>query len=147
MYQTECRRAPVVEASRLFDGGLSRARMTVSPLRELRSQSVSIPYNQRTCYCGQAGPHQAGQTVILTGWVQSYRDHGGMVFIDLRDRTGLVQIKFNPETDPLAHQTAGKLRAEFCVAVRGDVALRPEGLRIQISPRARSRSTAAKSTC
>ncbi|MCA9244352.1 MAG: aspartate--tRNA ligase [Phycisphaerales bacterium] len=87
-----------------------------------------MPYNQRTCYCGEAGAHLAGQTAILVGWVQSYRDHGGMVFIDLRDRTGLVQIKFNPETDPIAHQTAGKLRAEFCVAVRGDVAMRPEGL-------------------
>src|SRR5262245_11350871 len=51
-----------------------------------------------------------------------------MVFIELRDRTGLVQLKFNPETDPRAHETAGKLRSEYCIVVRGEVALRPEGL-------------------
>ncbi|MCG3126770.1 MAG: Aspartate--tRNA ligase [Phycisphaerae bacterium] len=96
---------------------------------------MPIAYNQRTCYCGQVGPHQAGQSVIVAGWVHNRRDHGGMVFIDLRDREGLVQLKFNPETDPKAHETAGKLRSEFCVCVRGDVALRPQSM---INPKMRT---------
>lgn len=89
---------------------------------------MPLAYNQRTCYCGDVGPHRVGQSVILCGWVATRRDHGGMVFIDLRDREGIVQLKFNPETDPKAHQTAGTLRTEFCVCVRGDVAARPPGL-------------------
>ncbi|RMF80397.1 MAG: aspartate--tRNA ligase, partial [Planctomycetota bacterium] len=89
---------------------------------------MPLPYNQRTCYCGHCGREYVGQTVILTGWVQNRRDHGGMVFIDLRDREGLVQLKFNPETDPQAHAVAGKLRSEYCIVVRGEVAARPEGL-------------------
>ncbi|MFQ5805283.1 MAG: aspartate--tRNA ligase [Phycisphaerae bacterium] len=89
---------------------------------------VPLPYNQRTCYCGDIGPHLNGQTVLLTGWVHNRRDHGGMVFIDLRDREGVVQLKFNPETDPKSHEAAGTLRSEFCIAVRGEVAPRPEGL-------------------
>lgn len=87
---------------------------------------MPLPYNQRTCRCGEVGPEHIGQEVLLVGWVDVRRDHGGMVFIDLRDRTGIVQLKFNPETDPLAHQAAGRLRNEFCIAVRGDVAARPE---------------------
>ena len=89
---------------------------------------MPLPYNQRTCYCGDVGPHLCEKTVLLTGWVQSRRDHGGMVFIDLRDREGLVQLKFNPETDPQAHELAGTLRDEYCIAVRGEVTPRPEGL-------------------
>ena len=89
---------------------------------------MPLPYNQRTCYCGEVGTDRVGQSVILTGWVSVRRDHGGMVFIDLRDRTGLVQLKFNPETDPESHEIAGKLRTEFCIVVQGDVAPRPEGL-------------------
>lgn len=89
---------------------------------------MPLPYNQRTCYCGQVGPHLIGQTVILAGWVAGRRDHGGMVFIDLRDREGLVQLKFNPQTDPQAHEVAGRLRSEYCVCVRGEVAARPEGM-------------------
>ncbi len=89
---------------------------------------MPLPYNERTCYCGEVGTDRSGQTVLLTGWVNVRRDHGGMVFIDLRDRTGIVQLKFNPETDPAAHTTAGKLRSEFCIAVRGAVVARPEGL-------------------
>ena len=85
---------------------------------------MPLPYNQRTCYCGEVGLDRVGQTVLLCGWVHVRRDHGGMVFIDLRDRTGLVQLKFNPETDPKSHQTAGKLRTEFCIAIRGEVAKR-----------------------
>jgi len=89
---------------------------------------VALPYNQRTCYCGDVGLDRVGQSILLCGWVHVRRDHGGMVFVDLRDRTGLVQLKFNPETDPQSHATAGKLRTEFCIAVRGLVVPRPEGL-------------------
>ncbi len=87
-----------------------------------------LPYHERTCYCGEVTEALAGQRVTLTGWVHNRRDHGGMVFIDLRDREGLVQCKFNPETDPEAHAVAGRLRSEFCIVVEGDVAPRPEGL-------------------
>ncbi|MFQ6048086.1 MAG: amino acid--tRNA ligase-related protein, partial [Phycisphaerae bacterium] len=87
--------------------------------------AVSIPYHQRTHTCGQLRGEHAGQEVILTGWVQNWRDHGGMVFIDLRDRDGLTQLKFNPETDPQAHQIARTLRSEYVIAVRGQVACRP----------------------
>jgi len=76
-----------------------------------------------------------GQTVLLTGWVQKRRDHGGLIFIDLRDREGLVQLKFNPDSDPSSHEAAQALRNEFCIAVRGEVAARPEGL---INPRLRT---------
>lgn len=86
---------------------------------------MPLPYNQRTCYCGQVGPRLIGQSLVLVGWVAVRRDHGGMVFIDLRDREGVVQLKFNPETDPKAHEAAGRLRTEFCIAVRGEVARRP----------------------
>ncbi len=89
---------------------------------------MSLPYNQRTCYCGEVGSHLVGQKVLLVGWVHNRRDHGGMVFVDLRDREGIVQLNFNPDTNPQTHEAAGRLRHEFCIAVRGEVAPRPEGL-------------------
>ena len=89
---------------------------------------MPLPYYERTCYCAEVGEDHVGKTVLITGWVQNRRDHGGMVFIDVRDRTGLVQLKFNPDSDPRSHEIAGRLRAEYCVAVRGEVAARPEGL-------------------
>jgi aspartyl-tRNA synthetase len=89
---------------------------------------VPLPYNQRTCYCGEVGSHLIGQTVLLTGWVHNRRDHGGIFFIDLRDREGLVQLKFDPEIDRKCHELAATLKAEYCIAVRGDVVPRPEGL-------------------
>ncbi len=89
---------------------------------------MSLPYNRRTCYCGQVHEKMIGRSVLLCGWVATRRDHGGMVFIDLRDREGIVQLRFNPETDPRAHEVAGRLRSEFCIAVRGEVIPRPAGL-------------------
>ncbi len=89
---------------------------------------MPLPYNQRTCYCGQVGQQHIGQSVLLVGWVHRRRDHGGMVFVDLRDREGAVQLRFDPETDPAAHETARRLHAEACIAVRGEVVKRPEGL-------------------
>ncbi len=89
---------------------------------------MALPYNQRSSYCGQVSAAQTGQTLLLCGWVGGRRDHGGMVFIDLRDRTGLVQLRFSPEASAAAHEAAGRLRSEFCIAVRGEVVARPAGL-------------------
>jgi aspartyl-tRNA synthetase len=79
---------------------------------------------KRTHSCGQLGAANVGQTVVLFGWVQNRRDHGGAVFIDLRDREGLTQVVFEPDIDPEAHALAGSLRLEWCIGVRGTVASR-----------------------
>jgi len=81
----------------------------------------------RTYWCGELREEHVGKEVVLNGWVQRSRDHGGLIFVDLRDRTGIVQVVFNPETDPEAHRIAGTVRSEYVLAVRGDVALRPPG--------------------
>ena len=81
---------------------------------------------RRTHYCGTLRPEHVGQEAVLCGWVHRRRDHGGVVFVDLRDRTGLGQVVFKPDTAPEAHAKAGELRAEYVVAVRGRVAPRSE---------------------
>jgi aspartyl-tRNA synthetase len=63
------------------------------------------------------------------GWAHRRRDHGGVIFVDLRDREGLVQIVFNPETSPVAHEEAGRIRSEFVLAIIGTVRRRPEGMK------------------
>lgn len=68
-----------------------------------------------------------GQEVVLNGWVNTRRDHGGLIFIDLRDRSGLVQVVFSPEVDTDAFHLAEQVRSEYVVAVRGVVRERPEG--------------------
>jgi aspartyl-tRNA synthetase len=78
-------------------------------------------------HCGSLRAEDAGSEVELYGWVARRRDHGGLVFIDLRDRWGLVQVVFNPEHAPEAHATAEQLRSEYCVRTRGRVERRPEG--------------------
>ncbi|AGW12742.1 aspartate--tRNA ligase [Megalodesulfovibrio gigas] len=70
----------------------------------------------------------AGTTVTLMGWVQFRRDHGGLIFIDLRDRFGLTQVVFEPDTAPEAHERAHILRTEYVLAIRGTVRPRPEGM-------------------
>ncbi|MFA5488494.1 MAG: aspartate--tRNA ligase [Candidimonas sp.] len=80
----------------------------------------------RTCYTGQVCKDQLDQTVTLFGWVHRRRDHGGVIFIDLRDRAGLAQIVVDPDNVD-AFATAERLRNEFCVRVTGLVRLRPEG--------------------
>jgi aspartyl-tRNA synthetase len=77
--------------------------------------------HRRTHTCGQLRAGDVGTRVVLTGWVQSYRDHGGLVFIDLRDRGGLTQIVFDPSLSAEAHALAGALRSEHCVGVIGEV--------------------------
>ena len=89
---------------------------------------MAIPYNRRTHKNGELRKEQVGQEVILVGWAQNYRDLGGMAFIDVRDFTGITQVKFNPQTDPVAHELAGTVRREFVIAVRGNIALRGENV-------------------
>jgi aspartyl-tRNA synthetase len=79
---------------------------------------------KRSCYCGEPRPSGVGNDLILAGWVHSRRDHGGVIFVDLRDRSGLCQVVFNPEVDAGAHERAGQLRSEDVIAVRGTLAKR-----------------------
>jgi aspartyl-tRNA synthetase len=80
--------------------------------------------HQRTHDCGQLRAPDIDRTVVLYGWVHGRRDHGGIVFIDLRDRGGLTQVAFRPDRGPAMHTLAGELRHEFCVGVRGTVIAR-----------------------
>jgi aspartyl-tRNA synthetase len=79
----------------------------------------------RTHRCGELNKTHVGQTVVLNGWVQRRRDHGMVMFIDLRDRTGLTQVVFNAERNAAVHQTAHALRSECVVSVSGHVMARP----------------------
>lgn len=82
---------------------------------------------QRTKKCGELGVGDIGQEVRLNGWVQRRRDHGGVIFIDLRDRWGIVQIVFDPQSAPAAHEVAETVRSEYVLSVQGKVRRRPEG--------------------
>jgi aspartyl-tRNA synthetase len=82
----------------------------------------------KTHTCGELRLSHAGETVTLAGWVHRRRDHGGVTFIDLRDRYGIVQIVANPENSPQAHQAATDVRAEWVIQVTGTVRRRPEGM-------------------
>ncbi len=82
---------------------------------------------QRSCYCGEMTAEHIGQSVWLAGWVQRRRDHGGLIFIDLRDREGIVQLALDPDRDPEAHKAAEDVRNEYVLAVHGVVSPRPEG--------------------
>ena len=82
----------------------------------------------KTHTCGELRLSDAGETVTLAGWVHRRRDHGGVTFIDLRDRYGIVQVVANPENSPQAHQAATDVRAEWVIQVTGTVRRRPEGM-------------------
>ena len=77
--------------------------------------------------CGEIRASDAGKDVKLAGWVHRRRDHGGLIFIDLRDRSGIVQVVLNPRESPQAHETATQLRNEWVVQVEGQVGSRPAG--------------------
>ncbi len=82
---------------------------------------------KRTHYCGKLTSADIGSEVCLMGWVQRRRDHGGLIFIDLRDREGIAQLALDPDRDSTAHAKADKVRNEYVVAVKGVVSPRPEG--------------------
>ncbi len=77
--------------------------------------------------CGELRAEHAGEQVTLAGWVHRRRDHGGLIFIDLRDSTGLVQVVFHPDQAPAAAAIASEVRSEYVLRVRGDVTLRRAG--------------------
>ncbi len=82
---------------------------------------------RRTHTCGDLRASDIGRSVTLVGWVHKRRDHGGLVFIDLRDRYGVTQVALNPEIDQEAHELAHSVRAEYVLRVTGKVSSRPEG--------------------
>ena len=83
---------------------------------------------KRTHTCGELTGAQVGAEAVLCGWVGKVRDHGGLLFVDLRDRYGVTQVVFNPESDAALHGRGGELRPEFVISVRGKVARRPAGM-------------------
>lgn len=87
---------------------------------------------KRTHDCGAVGEDHLGDEVVLMGWVTTRRDHGGVIFVDLRDRYGMTQVVFNPQHDAESHRKAEYLRNEFVIAIRGVVESRPEGM---VNPR------------
>jgi aspartyl-tRNA synthetase len=86
----------------------------------------------RTHYCTELNEKHVGQEVVLAGWANSHRDHGGIIFIDLRDKTGLIQLVCDPADNAQAHKTADSVRDEFVLIAKGKVRHRGEGL---VNPR------------
>lgn len=81
----------------------------------------------KTHTCGELRPENAGQEVVLAGWVNRRRDQGGLIFIDLRDRWGITQVVVDRDNAPEAHRTADQARSEYVLQVKGVVRIRPEG--------------------
>ena len=96
---------------------MNESRMMIDLLGDLK----------RTDYCGDLRKEDANREVTLLGWVQRRRDLGGLIFVELRDRQGIVQVVFNPEVSCEGHEKAESLRSEYVVGVRGNVVFRPEG--------------------
>ncbi len=80
----------------------------------------------RTNYCGKLDENQVGEELSLAGWVDTRRDHGGLIFVDLRDRSGLLQVVFDRKIDAAAHDAAGELRKEYVIRVEGKLRYRSE---------------------
>src|SRR5205807_4660852 len=89
--------------------------------------SLSPPSNAyRDTWCGEVLSNRVGELVRVAGWVHRRRDHGGLVFVDLRDRTGIVQVVFNPQEAPEAHSRSHQLRSEWVVSTAGEVVPRSD---------------------
>ena len=89
--------------------------------------------HRRSRLCGEFSAQHVDTEVTVFGWVQSYRDHGGVIFIDLRDRSGIVQLRFEPwVADGLAHKLADTLRPEWAIGARGKVISRGENINPKI---------------
>jgi aspartyl-tRNA synthetase len=87
------------------------------------------PNPYRDAWCGQLTAERAGTNARVAGWVHRRRDHGGLIFIDLRDRSGIVQLVFHPDAAPGAHKAAHELRSEDVISATGAVARRdPENV-------------------
>jgi aspartyl-tRNA synthetase len=99
---------------------------------------------KRTATCGELDKGSIGKRVTLNGWVHRHRDHGGIRFIDLRDRYGLTQVVIDADAAEELKSAAGEVRFEFCVAVEGTVRPRPAQWR---SRRSASRSSPAAPRC
>ena len=82
----------------------------------------------RTNKCDELNTTHTGQTVTVCGWVNRRRDHGELIFIDLRDRDGLLQIVFDPKVNDESHQLAEQVRSEYVIKVSGNIRKRPEGM-------------------
>ena len=83
---------------------------------------------RRTHTCCELGAGDVGAEVVLMGWVQRRRDHGGVIFVDLRDREGITQVVFNPEVHPEVHKKAHAIRSEYVLGIRGVVENRPSDM-------------------
>jgi aspartyl-tRNA synthetase len=90
--------------------------------------SDKLEQMRRTHHCGSLAAEDIGTEVVLMGWVQRRRDHGGVIFVDLRDRYGITQVVFNPVVDEAVHRKAHAIRNEFVLGVSGRVEHRPEGM-------------------
>ena len=84
-------------------------------------------FKTRTHTCGDLREKNIDENVVLNGWVDTRRDLGGLIFIDLRDRYGITQVVFEPNFDKEAHELASNLRSEFVISIEGRVRKRPEG--------------------
>src|SRR5205807_7943424 len=99
------------------------------PAREPADVNAPRANAYRDTWCGELSASDAGNTARVAGWVHRRRDHGGLIFIDLRDRSGIVQLVFHPETAPQVHQKAHALRAEDVITAAGTVSRRePENV-------------------
>lgn len=83
---------------------------------------------RRTHNCCELVSGDAGSEVVLMGWVQRRRDHGGVIFVDLRDREGITQVVFNPDFNKEVHEKAHAIRSEYVIGIKGRVSMRPEGM-------------------
>jgi len=87
-----------------------------------------LTIDKRTHYCADVNMTDVEKEVTLMGWAHRRRDHGGVIFVDLRDRSGMIQVVFNPEAGQTVHEEAHKIRSEFVLALKGKVRKRPAGM-------------------